>query len=76
MKFEPVRWMTWTLAILMMITGSTAVWDLIPPRVGAIITMAIALLTAVLGVLARQAVLPMVKLVKGTDGVYRAPSVR
>jgi hypothetical protein len=58
-KFEPVRWMTLVLAVLSALAGTAALTDLLPVRVVGAVGVAIAVLTAVLGVLTRGAVTPL-----------------
>lgn len=59
MKFEPVRWMTLVLTVLSALAGTAALTDLLPKTVLGAVGVAIAVLTAVLGVLARGAVTPL-----------------
>lgn len=61
MKFEPVRWMTWTLAILSALTGTGALMDILPARVAGALVVAVAVLTAVLGGITRAAVTPLAR---------------
>lgn len=59
MKFEPVKWMTVLLAVLTAANGATALTDALPIKVVGGISAAIAILTAVLGALTRNAVTPL-----------------
>lgn len=59
MKFEPVRWMTLVLTVLSALAGTAAFTDLLPAPVLGAVGVAIAVLTAVLGVLTRSAVTPL-----------------
>lgn len=49
-KFEPVKWMTVILAVLTAAEGAQQFVDLLPEKVNGYILIAIAILTAVLGV--------------------------
>lgn len=59
MKFEPVRWMTWILVILSALAGTTALTDVLPIKVLGAGTVAIAVLTAILGAITRDKVTPL-----------------
>ncbi len=59
MRFEPVRWMTITVAVLTALLGTGALTDVLPVTVVGWLGLAVAVLTAVLGVLARNAVTPL-----------------
>ncbi|HEY9411106.1 MAG TPA: hypothetical protein VIP77_16120 [Jiangellaceae bacterium] len=59
MKFEPVRWLTATVAILTALLGTTALTDVLPKQAVGWLGLAIAVLTAVLGAMARGAVTPL-----------------
>lgn len=58
-KFEPVRWMTVLLAILVTLSGVQEFAGVLPAKVQAGILIAIAVLTAILGKLTRDKVTPL-----------------
>lgn len=58
-KFEPIRWMTTILVILMALEGVQEFVDLLPEQANAWILFAIAILTAILGVNVRNKVTPL-----------------
>lgn len=57
-KFEPVRWMSWTLAVLAALTGADAQYHLLPAGVTPYLLAAGAVLTLILGAVTRSNVTP------------------
>lgn len=60
-KFEPVKWMTAILGVLIALSSVQMFMDVLPDRVQAGILLAITILTAVLGKLVRDKVTPVAR---------------
>jgi len=58
-KFEPVRWMTWTLAVLAALTGADAQFHVLPAGWTPYLLGAGAVLTVLLGAATRSSVTPL-----------------
>jgi hypothetical protein len=58
-KFEPVRWMTWTLAVLAALTGADAQFHVLPAGATPYLLGAGAVLTVMLGAATRSSVTPL-----------------
>lgn len=60
-RFEPIKWMTVILGVLVALEGVQEFADLLPEKVNGFILLAIAILTGVLGKLARDKVTPLAR---------------
>lgn len=60
-KFEPVKWMTWIVGMLTALSAVPLFMDWLPANVSAGILLAIAVLTSILGALARNRVTPLAR---------------
>jgi hypothetical protein len=75
LKLEPVKWMTVALGVLTGLAGVTAVTDLLPKSVVGGMAIAIAVLTALLGAVTRDAVTPLAR-PRSEDGTPLVPDPR
>lgn len=71
--FEPVKIMTWLLTTLTALSSVSLFMNWVPPQVSAGILVAIAVLTAVLGALARNRVTPLAR-PRNEDGTPLVPA--
>jgi hypothetical protein len=71
-KFEPVRWMTWTLAVLAALTGADAQFHLLPAGWTKWLLYVGAVLTVMLGAATRSSVTPLTA-PKDSAGVALVP---